>query len=222
MLGDARLRRYAEAKAMQFLAEPFGQAPDVRIHGGAFLPQFLRGRYEDIEVSGRGLRIAELRDSSLDAHVYGALLPPRDLLAGRTVTLPCERVRAQVLIPYPEIARLSKVPGLALQWRRDKVIASASLPIPTLSQLARVSGVAGVELHDDVVALRVRKVTVAGLLAPIPVVNELLPSLNTSFRLPTLPFGLRVEHLTPGPDGVVVGAGADDVVFTALPAAVSG
>ena len=217
MFGDARLRQYAEARAMQFLAEPFGQAPTVRIHGGAFLPQFLHGRYDDIEVTGTGLRLAELRASSLDAHVYGAVLPPRELLAGRAVTLPCERVRGEVLIPYPEIARLSRVPGLALEYRNGKVIASAALPVPTLGQLARVSGVASVELQDDLVALRVRKLTVAGLLLPIPVVNQLLPTLNTTFRLPVLPFGLRVAHLEPRAGGVAVGAGADQVVFTAQP-----
>lgn len=217
MFGDARLREYAEARATQFLAEPFGQAPTVRIHGGPFLPQFLRGRYDDIEVTGSGLRLAELRDSTLDAHVFGAALPPRELLAGRAVTLPCDRVQAQVLIPYPELARLSRVPGLALEYRNGKVIASAALPVPTLGQLTRVSGVAGVELQDDRVALRVRKLTVAGLLLPIPVVNQLLPTLNTSFRLPELPFGLRVLRLDPRSGGVAVDAGAEQVVFTAAP-----
>lgn len=215
VLGDRVCASLAEHKASEYLSEPFGHPANVRVHGSPFLTQALRGRYEDIEVSGGGLRIGEMAGATLTAHLYNALLPPRELLGGRTDALPCERVEGSIVLPYGELARVSRIPGLSLTFHRDHLVASASLPVPGISALARVSGHADLSVDDGAVWLRVRGLSVAGIGLPGLVVNQLMPSLNVPIPLPALPYGLRLDSLTPQASGLLVRGSARDVVFTA-------
>ena len=166
VLADRMGATVAERKASQVLSEPFGHPPTVRVHGTPFLTQALRGHYRDVEVSGGGLQVGEIAGATLQAHLYNALLPARELLGGRAGQLPCERVTGRIVLPYGEIARVSRIPGLSLRYERDHLIASAALPVPGISQLARVSGRAELSVIDSIVWLRVRGVSVAGISVP--------------------------------------------------------
>ena len=55
----------------------------------------------------------------------------------------------------------------------------------------------------------------AGISLPSLVVKQLLPSLNVPIPLPPLPYGLRLDSLTPSASGLVVAGSARDVVFKA-------
>lgn len=214
-LADRVCAALAERKASEFLSEPFGHPPTVRVHGSPFLTQALRGRYREVEVSGGGLMIGEIAGATLRAHLYNALLPLRELIGGRTRQLPCERVTGRLVLPYGEIARLSRIPGLALTFERDRLIASAALPVPGISQLARVSGHAELSLLDGTVWLRVRGVSVAGISLSALMLSQLLPSLSVPIPLAPLPYGLRLDELLPVAGGLQVGGAAERVVFTA-------
>jgi DUF2993 family protein len=219
-LADRVCAALAERKASEYLTAPFGHPPTVRVHGTPFLTQALRGRYHDITVSGGGLQIGEIAGATLDAHLYGALLPPRELLGGRASELPCDRVDGRLVLPYGEIARVSRIPGLALTYERDRLVASASLPIPGLGQVARVSGTARLTVDAaGTVWLRVRGVAVAGISVPSLVMSQLLPTLTVPIPLPPLPYGLRLDELRPTASGLIVSGSADHVVFTASPGA---
>jgi hypothetical protein len=217
-LADRVCASLAERKAAEYLsaylAEPFGEPPTIRVHGTPFLTQALRGRYGDVEVSGGGLRIGEMAGATLEAHLVNALLPLRELLGGRTTELRCERVDGRIVLPYGEIARVSHIPGLALTYERERLIASASLPVPGINQLARVSGSAVLTVNDGTVWLRVRGLSVAGISLPSLVLSQLLPSLNVPIWVPVLPYGLRVDQLTPLAGGLAVSGSAQMVVFT--------
>ena len=216
-LADRVCAALAERKASEYLATPFGHPPTVRVHGTPFLTQALRGRYRDITVSGGGLQVGEMAGATLDAHLYSAMLPPRELLGGRTTELPCERVEGRLVLPYGEVARVSRIPGLALTYERNRLVASASLPIPGLGQVARVSGTAVLSADDGTVWLRVRGVAVAGISVPSLVISQLLPALTVPIPLPPLPYGLRLDELRPTASGLIVSGSADRVVFTAPP-----
>jgi LmeA-like phospholipid-binding len=213
-LADRICATLAERKASEYLAEPFGHPPTVRVHGTPFLTQALRGRYRDVEVSGGGLQIGEMAGATLEAHLFNTLLPPRELLGGRTTQLRCDRVDGRIVLPYGEIARVSRIPGLTLTYERERLVASASLPVPGINQLARVSGQAVLTVHDGLVWLRVRGLSVAGISLPGLVVKQLMPSLNVPIPLPALPYGLRLDELKPVPSGLMVSGSADEVIFT--------
>jgi len=190
----------------------------VRLHGTPFLTQALRGRYTEIEVTAAGLQLGEIAGASLVAHLHNAYLPLRDLIGRRARELPCEEVLGHVVLPYDELARLAKVPGLGFTFTDGNLIASASLPVPGISLLARVSGRAELTVRDGgMVWMQVRAVGVAGIALPSLVINQLLPSLNVPIPLPPLPYGLALDRLELDPDGIVAFGSARAVVFRRLP-----
>ncbi|PZS17688.1 MAG: hypothetical protein DLM57_07730 [Pseudonocardiales bacterium] len=207
----------AERRASEYLSQPFGRPPTVRVHGTPFLTQALRGCYTEIEVSGAGLQLGEIRGATLNAHLFDVVLPALDLLGGRTNSLPCAHVDGRIVLPYTEVARISPIPGLTLSFEKQRLVATAALPVPGVSQLARVSGEARLTVTAGAVWLRVRGISVAGISLPSLVLKQLVPSLTVPVPLPTLPYGLRLGELKPTADGLLVSAAADDVVFTAAP-----
>lgn len=213
LLLDRVLAATAERKAAEYLSAPFGHPATVHLRGGSFLPQALRGRYRDVEVLGT-LRIGEIRGATLVAHLTNAHLPPRELLGGRARELPCERVTGRLVLPYAELARVAPIPGLALTFEGERLMASAALPVPGISQLARVGGEAVLTLAPGgAIWLRIRGVSVAGLTLPGLVLNQLLPTLNVPVPLPPLPYGLRLDELRPTAGGLVVDGSAEAVVL---------
>lgn len=203
----------AERKAAEYLSAPFGHPATVRVPDSPFLTQALRGRYRSVEVLG-ALRLGEISGATLVAHLTNVYLPLRDLLGRRTQELPCEHVQGRLVLPFDELARLARIPGLVLTFDGERLLASAALPVPGFSQLARVSGEARLLLAGDgSVRLRVRGVSVAGIALPTLVLNQLLPSLDVPIPLPRLPYGLRLDELRPTATGLVAEASANAVVF---------
>ncbi len=218
---DRILVSLAERKASEYLSEPFGHPATVRVHGTPFLTQALRGRYRNVEVLGT-LRVGDIAGATLVAHLTNAYLPPRELLGGRARELPCEQVTGRLVLPYGELARVAKIPGLILEFEGERLMASAALPVPGISQLARVGGEAVLSLtQEGAVWLRIRGISVAGLTLPGVVLNQLLPTLTVPIPLPSLPYGLRLDELRPTANGLVVDGSAQAMVFRRHPAPAS-
>jgi hypothetical protein len=212
-LVDRVVAAVAERKASEYLSEPFGHPATVRVHARPFLTQALRGRYTYVEVLG-GLRVGDINGATLVAHLTNAYLPPRELLGRRATELPCERVEGRLVLPYPELARVSRIPGLSLTFEGERLLATAALPVPGISQLARITGEAILALTGTGdVWLQIRGVSVAGITLPSLVLSPLLPTLNVPIPLPPLPYGLRFDELRPTANGLVVDGSADAVVF---------
>lgn len=212
-LVDRVVAGIAERKASEYLSEPFGHPATVRVHGSPFLTQALRGRYGDVEVLG-GLRIGDINGATLVAHLTNAYLPVRELLGRRATELPCERVEGRLVLPYPELARIARIPGLSLAFDGERLVAGAALPVPGISQLARVSGEAMLSVNRaGAVWLQIRDVSVAGITLSSLVLTQLLPTLSVPIPLPRLPYGLRLDELRPTANGLVVDGSADAVVF---------
>jgi hypothetical protein len=212
-VADRRGHALAESKAAEVLAGPFGHPAVVKVHGRPFLTQALRGRYAHIEILGT-LRVGEMNGATLVAHLTNAHLPLRDLLGRRVRELPCEHVEGRLVLPWGELARAARIPGLVLAFEGERLTATAALPVPGISQLARVSGEAVLTLRGaGDVWLRVRNVSVAGIALPGIVLSQLIPALEVPIPLPQLPFGLRLDELRPTASGLVVDGSADAVVF---------
>lgn len=212
-LVDRVVAALAERKASEYLSAPFGHPATVRVHAKPFLTQALRGRYADVEVLGT-LRIGEINGATLVAHLTNTYLPPRELLGRRATELPCERVQGRLVLPYPELARVARIPGLRLAFEGERLLATAALPVPGLGQLARVTGEAILSLTGSGdVWLQLRGVSFAGIALPGVVLSQLLPTLNVPIPLPPLPYGLRFDDLRPTANGLVVDGSAEAVVF---------
>jgi hypothetical protein len=184
----------AERKSSEFLSEPFGHPAVVRVHGRPFLTQAVRGRYADVTVVGGGLRIGEITGAGLDAHLRNIHLPLRELLGRRVRELACEHVAGHLVLPFGELARVARIPGLELTLKGETLTLDGG----------------------DSVWLRIRGVSVAGINLPGLMLTQLLPTLNVPIPLPVLPYGLRLDELRPTPAGLVVRGSAEAVVFRRL------
>jgi hypothetical protein len=148
------------------------------------------------------------------AHLVNAYLPLREVLGRRANELSVERLHGDLVIPYRELARVSRIPGLRFAYADDRLIAVAGVPVPGISQLARLSGEAVASIGEGgAVWVRVRNVSVAGITLPGLVLGQLVPSLEFLVPLPALPYGLRIEALTPTAEGLQVSGSAAAVTF---------
>jgi len=216
---DRYLAGEAEQRASAYLSTPLGQAARVQVHARPFLTQVIRGRYHRVEVTATDLQFGALRGTTLHAHLTNAYLPLRDLLGKRVVELPVERVHGDLVIPYRELARVSRVPGLRFFYRDDRLIVTARLPVPGIGQVAGVSGEAITTISaEGGVSVRVRNIAVAGFSVPRIVLSQLVPALEFAVPLPPLPYGLRIEQLEPTAHGLRVLGSSHAVVFRANPA----
>lgn len=204
----------AEHKASEYLAEPFGHQPLVRVFGTPFLTQAIRGCYREVLVSGGGLRIGDMTGATLNARIRNAYLPLGELLGRRARELPCEHVEGEIVIPFGELARVSRIPYLDLQFTDGKLVAAAALPVPGISALAKVSGEAILSIvGSGAVWLRLGGVSVAGINLPRLVLDQLLGSLSVPIPMPELPYGLRLTELRATPGGLLVRGSADATTF---------
>lgn len=216
---DRYLAAEAERRASAYLSTPLGQAARVRVHARPFLTQAIRGRYPRVEVTATDLQFGALRGTTLHAHLTNAYLPLRALLGRRAGELPVEHVHGDLVIPYRELARVSRVPGLRFFYRDERLIVTARLPVPGIGQVAGVSGEAIATISSDGgVSVRVRNIAVAGFTVPRIVLSQLVPELEFAVPLPPLPYGLRIEQLDPTDRGLRVSGSSHAVVFRGNPA----
>jgi hypothetical protein len=214
-VADRYVAREAERRASEYLSAPLGRDARVRVHGTPFLTQAIRGRYDQVEVTAAGMQLGVLGGTSMRAHLVNAYLPLRDLVGRRANELPVERLHGDLVIPYRELVRVSRVPGLRFSYSDDdRLIATAGVPVPGISQLARLSGEAVASIGEGgTIWVRVRNVSVAGITLPGLVLSQLVPTLAFPVPLPPLPYGLRLEALRPTADGLQVSGSAAAVTF---------
>jgi LmeA-like phospholipid-binding len=223
VVADRLLVVRAERCAAGYLAAPFGDQARIRVGNRPFLPQLVRGRYAAVVVTAENAQLGRFRGVQLQAQLSNARLPLHQLLARRAGDLPVEHLAATALIPYPELARISPLPGIGLRHQDGRMVAEATLPVPGLGQLTCVSGAAVASVGDDgTVWLRLRDLAVAGIPMPGVVLNQLVAALAVPVSLPALPYGLRVDGVSPGPDGLRVSASARDVVLRPAPSGAAG
>jgi hypothetical protein len=202
----------AERRASDYLTEPLGAPATVRVRDRPFLTQLGRGVYRNIEVVG-GVRLGELT-GTLAAHLTNVHLPFRELLGRRTREVACERVEGRIVLPYDQLARVARIPGLTLAFSGERLVAAAALPVPGLNQLVSIRGEAVLSRAGaGPVWRRINGVSVVGLPVPSILLSQLLPTLNVPIPLPALPYGLHIDELRPTANGLVVDGSAEAVVF---------
>jgi LmeA-like phospholipid-binding len=214
---DRASRLFAENAASDWLVvnTPFDQRPSIRVRRVPFLAQAVRGTYDDIEVYGSGLQIGDITGASLTARLRGAHLSVSDLLGRQIDQLAVDEVEGIVIVPYSELARLARIPGMTLKVHQGGVTVTASLPIPAIGSVARVSGTASLEVLGSSARLKVRQIAVAGVSVPSVVVAQLTRALSVPINLPALPFGLLLDGVRATENGVTVHGSAHNVVLKA-------
>lgn len=79
---------------------------DVQVRGGWFLPQAVRGRYDDVRVVARGVPARDVRLEEVDARLSGVELPLSEVLDGRVERVAVARTATTARLSYAELDRV--------------------------------------------------------------------------------------------------------------------
>jgi hypothetical protein len=214
-VGAMAVERVAESRLAQ--NAPFAGSPSVVVHGVPFITQAVRGRYDDIEVSGRLSTLGAISGPALDVHLRGVQLPLGQLVRGDVQEVPVEAAEGTVSIPYSEVARLAEIPGLTLTPNGSRLDASAVVTVPMLGGQVRVTGAAALDLVDGQIRVHISELQAGSVSLPATVLPALSTAATALIPVPDLPYGLRLTSVRPGLAGLLVGGTGRNVVSHRLP-----
>jgi hypothetical protein len=212
---DWLARRGAESVLARVVQERTGvlDRPDVQVHGALFLPQVLRGRYDQVEVAAEGLSSGPLRVERLSADLSGVYLSFHDLLHGTPDRVVIARSVEEALLTYEDLNRFLGFTGRPLTLEPapgGQVRVSGTVDV--LGESLAVATVARIEADDDALVLRP---TLLDTAEPLTGVRELLVTQRFSFRVPLDPlaFGQRITDIEVVQSGLVIRATGSRIVL---------
>lgn len=187
-------------------------APEVDVLGFPFLDQVVRGRYDGVQVTLLDVPTQGLRIGELQVRAEGLDLPLSKLASRDLAGLRADRVTSTGSVPYDELARAAGARGLRLTPDRGRI--RATLPIEVAGVSGTITGVAGLRVEQGALRLRITELQVEGVELPGRLEDVVQQRVNERIAVPRLPYGLRLEAVTPGADGVQVRASARDVLLS--------
>lgn len=207
------------ARAVQ-KAEQLADRPSVHLRGVFLLPQVVTGRYDEVDITARGLRRQNLRLASVTAQLSGVRVALHDVVTDSISTILVSHSRETVVLTYADLDRYIAAKGDPLTVSRGpagqlKLTGHASVLGHTfaISADARVSVRPG---QLDVTPTQLATGT------SLDTVTRLLLNQRLTIAVPLagLPFGQHVTGIQPLAHALMVHATGDNVVITRHPNAV--
>lgn len=185
--------------------------PDVRIGGFPFLTQALSGTYDEIEISGTGLRQPIAAVTSFRAVLEGAQVPLSDALGGNVSAVPVDRVAGTVVLGLSEVAAETGQ-DVRIEAEGDRLRVSGTIALA--GQQLAVSALSEVVLDGETLAIRAEEIQINGEVGSGPVLDAARDLLDLQVPLAGLPYDLRLTDVTVSGDGLRVSAAARGVRLT--------
>lgn len=192
--------RVADAAAQRDVAsrikasEDLSARPDVDIRGFPFLTQLVSGRYDDVDVTIRGLHAGPLPIDHITARLTGARVPFSAVLRQSVGAIPTDHARAELLLRYDDLNRFVSTDNVRFSSGRG-----GRLHVEATAGIAGADVSAGADV-PIVVSGSVLTVDVAG-------------GIQLRIPLPGLPFHMRLNDAKATEAGVVVAGSVDDLVL---------
>ncbi|WP_346620246.1 DUF2993 domain-containing protein [Blastococcus montanus] len=212
---DLLARRAAEGLVAQALQEQTGtfERPTVQVRGAFFLPQVLRGRYEEVDIAMEGLVSGPLRIDSVRAELDDVYLSFHDLLHGETDEVVIRYTEAEALLTYDDLNEYLDLTGrpLTLAEADDgELMVNGSVDV--LGATLEASADADIGSEDGELVVQPTRF---GGIEGLDRVSELLLDQRFTFRVPLdpLPFAQRVTDIGLVDAGVVVDVAGEWVVL---------
>jgi LmeA-like phospholipid-binding len=187
--------------------------PSVDVHGTFFLPQVVRGRYDDVEITVRDLSSGPLRLAEVHARLSGVHLSFHDVLVQDLDPIGIDRSVEEASLTYADLNRYLQLTGRPLSVA------------PADGDGLRLTGTVDVLGRSISASTQVRLSVRTGALAvaptqlatdtPLDAATGLLLGQRFTFLVPLdpLPFGQVLTAVEVGEGGLVVRAGGNDVVI---------
>jgi hypothetical protein len=185
-------------------------APGVDITGFPFLTQAVAGRYTDVRISLTAAELGQPAGTRADVSLRGVRLPLSDVLSGSVQQIPVDRVDGSATLAYPLLAQQIG-PGTTLTPAGNGLRISSTVEIAGQRFPVTASGTVRLDGRDLVID--VQHASGAGVQLPSFLVSQVSAALGLRYRIPALPFGLRLTGLRPTADGIAVTVVATDAVL---------
>lgn len=187
--------------------------PEVKIRGLLFLPQVIRGSYDEVDVSVSNLTSGPLRLARVDSVLHDVRVPFHDVLVQDVRRIGIGRSQERVSVRYTDLnAYLDATDRKVHLNPAPNGQAKLTGSVDILGQTVKVSG--SVNLSVDNGNLTVTPGPSANSNSALDQATRkvLGDRLTVTVRLDSLPFGQRLTKVTPGPDSILVQAEGSDVV----------
>lgn len=211
-VADRVTESFAEKAIADRIDAELDQRPKVEIGGFSFLLQAMRGRYDDITVSGDRASQSGLGVSDFTAELKGVDIPLSDAVEGSVSRVPTELIRGSAVVGFPDLAEVAGN-GIAIEADgKERVRVTGTLTLA--GERVEASAVSEVSISTTKLTVRAVSFQVNGVVAPAAVQRAIRDLLDVSVNLPTLPYELKVEDVSVTDDGIRLAASARGVVLT--------
>jgi hypothetical protein len=203
---DWLARRAAESLVARAVQEQTGtfERPSVQVRGFLFLPQVLRGRYDEVDIAMEGVSSGPLRIESVEAELHDVYLSFYDLLYRNTDRLVIADTDTDALLTYENLNRYLELTGRPLTVETaDPGELRVTGSVDVLGTTLEAS--ADTELGSADGALVIEPTRIGGV-DGLDRVSELLLDQRFTFRVPLdpLPFGQEVTGIEVQEQGIAV------------------
>ena len=187
--------------------------PSVTIAGSLFLPQVLRGRYDDVAIAFPELSDGPLRLRDVHVRLSGVHVPFRDILTGAANPILVDHADEQATLTYDDLNSYLAAVGQPVTVEgsgNGTVLLTGSVQLGT----STVTGTAEarVAAAGDAVAITPTRLVSD---SPLGTLSQVLLGERFTFLIPLdpLPFGAQISDIQVQEGGFVVRAEGDDLLL---------
>jgi hypothetical protein len=206
---DALARVGAEALLARNIQNATGviEPPVVDVRGFAFVPQVVRGAYNEVHVTTRGIASGPLRIDRVDSQLFDVRVPFHDVLVQDIRRVGVSRSTEDVTLRYEDLNAYFNATGRPLQLApADSGEAQLTGVVDVLRQRIQVSAKVTLSVADEVLRITPRQISTGN--ATLNQASRLLLGQRLALTVPlgTLPFGHQLTSAAASPDGIQLSA----------------
>jgi hypothetical protein len=202
---DALARMGAEALLARNIQNATGvsEPPVVDVQGFAFVPQVVRGAYNEVKVTTRGITSGPLRIDQVHSQLFDVRVPFHDVLVQDIRRVGIGRSIEDVSLRYEDLNAYFDTTGRPLQLapgEGDEVQLTGTVDV--LSQQVKVSATVSLSVVEETLRITPRQINTGSV--TLSQASRLLlgQRLRLTVPLGTLPFGHQLTSVTTSADNI--------------------
>lgn len=190
------------------------EAPDVKARGLLFLPQLIRGAYQEVDVTSRDVSSGDLHLQRVDAELFDVRIPFHDVLVRDVHAVGIGHSIVRAPLPYSDINAYFEATGRPLTLAsgpEGEVQVTGEVVVG--GQPVKASGQVSLSVDDGAVHATARQIETGT--STLDQATRLLLGDRLSFTLPLekLPYGQQLTAASPYDEGIEVEAQGTGVVL---------
>jgi hypothetical protein len=202
---DALAREGAEVLLARNIQHATGvvERPVVVVRGFAFVPQVVRGAYNEVEVSTQGITSGPLRIEHVDSQLFDVRVPFHDVLVQDIRRVGVGRSVEDVTLRYEDLNAYFAATGRPLHLApaaNGEVTITGSVDV--LGRQVQVNATVALSVADEILRISPRQINTGAV--SLDQASRLLlgQRLTLSVPLGTLPFGHQLTSVTASADAI--------------------